>query len=194
MPLKRWRASNWNGCAFRNRPTNTPRSFQVGSSSRVAIARALCMQPKVMLFDELHLGAWIPKMVKEVLETMIGLSEQDMTMLCVTHEMGFASQRRGSRDLHGCGRDRRRSAAGGVPLPTRGRRIGRGCSWVTSCGSDQRIGSSGGSTSTTPVMRYLSTPMRYSAAETRRDASWCGCLWGHQPGKLIEAEADDARS
>ena len=55
----------------------------------MAIARALCMKPKVMLFDETT-SALDPEMVKEVLDTMIELAEEGMTMLCVTHEMGFA--------------------------------------------------------------------------------------------------------
>ena len=55
----------------------------------MAIARALCMAPKIMLFDE-PTSALDPEMVKEVLDTMIGLAEDGMTMLCVTHEMGFA--------------------------------------------------------------------------------------------------------
>jgi ABC-type polar amino acid transport system ATPase subunit len=66
-----------------------PAQLSGGQQQRVAIARALCMQPKVMLFDE-PTSALDPEMVKEVLETMIGLAEQDMTMLCVTHEMSFA--------------------------------------------------------------------------------------------------------
>jgi polar amino acid transport system ATP-binding protein len=66
-----------------------PAQLSGGQQQRVAIARALCMQPKVMLFDE-PTSALDPEMVKEVLETMIGLAEQDMTMLWVTHEMGFA--------------------------------------------------------------------------------------------------------
>ena len=66
-----------------------PGQLSGGQQQRVAIARALCMQPKVMLFDE-PTSALDPEMVKEVLETMIGLAENDMTMLCVTHEMGFA--------------------------------------------------------------------------------------------------------
>jgi general L-amino acid transport system ATP-binding protein len=55
----------------------------------VAIARALCMKPKIMLFDE-PTSALDPEMIKEVLDTMIGLAEDGMTMICVTHEMGFA--------------------------------------------------------------------------------------------------------
>ena len=54
-----------------------------------SIARALCMKPKIMLFDE-PTSALDPEMVKEVLDTMIQLAESGMTMLCVTHEMGFA--------------------------------------------------------------------------------------------------------
>ena len=55
----------------------------------MAIARALCMKPKIMLFDE-PTSALDPEMVKEVLDTMIELAAEGMTMLCVTHEMGFA--------------------------------------------------------------------------------------------------------
>ena len=60
-----------------------------GQQQRVAIARSLCMKPKIMLFDE-PTSALDPEMVKEVLDTMIGLAQSGMTMLCVTHEMGFA--------------------------------------------------------------------------------------------------------
>lgn len=60
-----------------------------GQQQRVAIARSLCMKPKIMLFDE-PTSALDPEMVKEVLDVMIGLAETGMTMLCVTHEMGFA--------------------------------------------------------------------------------------------------------
>ena len=60
-----------------------------GQKQRVAIARALAMQPKVMLFDE-PTSALDPEMVNEVLDTMMELAESGMTMLCVTHEMGFA--------------------------------------------------------------------------------------------------------
>ena len=66
-----------------------PAQLSGGQQQRVAIARALCMHPKIMLFDE-PTSALDPEMVKEVLDTMIGLAEDGMTMLCVTHEMGFA--------------------------------------------------------------------------------------------------------
>ena len=68
-----------------------PGQLSGGQQQRVAIARALCMKPKVMLFDE-PTSALDPEMVKEVLDTMVGLAEEGMTMLCVTHEMGFARQ------------------------------------------------------------------------------------------------------
>ncbi|WP_454254650.1 amino acid ABC transporter ATP-binding protein [Pseudomonas sp. Marseille-Q8238] len=66
-----------------------PGQLSGGQQQRVAIARALCMRPKIMLFDE-PTSALDPEMVKEVLDTMIGLAHDGMTMLCVTHEMGFA--------------------------------------------------------------------------------------------------------
>ncbi|GGF50773.1 ABC transporter ATP-binding protein [Aliidongia dinghuensis] len=68
-----------------------PAQLSGGQQQRVAIARALCMTPKIMLFDE-PTSALDPEMVKEVLDTMIGLANDGMTMLCVTHEMGFARQ------------------------------------------------------------------------------------------------------
>jgi len=69
-----------------------PGQLSGGQQQRVAIARSLCMQPKVMLFDE-PTSALDPEMVKEVLDVMIALAkESGMTMLCVTHEMGFARQ------------------------------------------------------------------------------------------------------
>src|ERR1700722_2871543 len=68
-----------------------PAQLSGGQQQRVAIARALCMEPKVMLFDE-PTSALDPEMVKEVLDTMIGLATEGMTMICVTHEMGFARQ------------------------------------------------------------------------------------------------------
>ena len=68
-----------------------PGQLSGGQQQRVAIARALCMKPKIMLFDE-PTSALDPEMIKEVLDTMIGLAETGMTMVCVTHEMGFARQ------------------------------------------------------------------------------------------------------
>ncbi len=68
-----------------------PGQLSGGQQQRVAIARSLCMFPKIMLFDE-PTSALDPEMVKEVLETMVSLAEEGMTMLCVTHEMGFARQ------------------------------------------------------------------------------------------------------
>ena len=66
-----------------------PGQLSGGQQQRVAIARALCMNPRIMLFDE-PTSALDPEMIKEVLETMVSLAEEGMTMLCVTHEMGFA--------------------------------------------------------------------------------------------------------
>jgi len=66
-----------------------PGQLSGGQQQRVAIARALCMKPKIMLFDE-PTSALDPEMVKEVLDTMVSLAQDGMTMLCVTHEMGFA--------------------------------------------------------------------------------------------------------
>jgi len=66
-----------------------PGQLSGGQQQRVAIARSLCMNPKVMLFDE-PTSALDPEMIKEVLDVMIGLAETGMTMICVTHEMGFA--------------------------------------------------------------------------------------------------------
>ncbi len=66
-----------------------PRQLSGGQQQRVAIARALCMKPKVMLFDE-PTSALDPEMVKEVLDVMTDLSRQGLTMIVVTHEMGFA--------------------------------------------------------------------------------------------------------
>ena len=68
-----------------------PARLSGGQQQRVAIARALCMNPKIMLFDE-PTSALDPEMVKEVLDTMVGLASDGITMLVVTHEMGFARQ------------------------------------------------------------------------------------------------------
>lgn len=68
-----------------------PATLSGGQQQRVAIARALCMQPRIMLFDE-PTSALDPEMISEVLDAMVELAESGMTMLCVTHEMGFARE------------------------------------------------------------------------------------------------------
>ena len=68
-----------------------PGQLSGGQQQRVAIARSLCMQPRIMLFDE-PTSALDPEMIKEVLDVMVDLAQTGMTMLVVTHEMGFASQ------------------------------------------------------------------------------------------------------
>ncbi len=68
-----------------------PGQLSGGQKQRVAIARSLCMKPRIMLFDE-PTSALDPEMVKEVLDVMIGLAEDGMTMIVVTHEMGFAKE------------------------------------------------------------------------------------------------------
>lgn len=71
--------------------TKYPGQLSGGQQQRVAIARSLCMKPRAMLFDE-PTSALDPETIKEVLDTMIALAEDGMTMICVTHEMGFARQ------------------------------------------------------------------------------------------------------
>ncbi len=66
-----------------------PRELSGGEQQRVAIARPLCLSPKVMLFDE-PTSALDPEMTQEVLDIMVNLADSGMTMICVTHEMGFA--------------------------------------------------------------------------------------------------------
>lgn len=68
-----------------------PSQLSGGQQQRVAIARSLCMQPDIILFDE-PTSALDPELVREVLDTMVSLAEDGMTMICVTHEMGFARQ------------------------------------------------------------------------------------------------------
>ena len=68
-----------------------PQNLSGGQQQRVAIARALCTKQKLILFDE-PTSALDPEMVQEVLDVMIGLSSENITMVCVTHEMGFARQ------------------------------------------------------------------------------------------------------
>ncbi|WP_309475974.1 amino acid ABC transporter ATP-binding protein [Pseudomonas protegens] len=74
-----------------NQANKYPSQLSGGQQQRVAIARALCMEPKIMLFDE-PTSALDPEMVSEVLDVMVKLAGSGMTMLCVTHEMGFARQ------------------------------------------------------------------------------------------------------
>ncbi|BBI54448.1 hypothetical protein HORIV_68690 [Vreelandella olivaria] len=71
--------------------TKYPGQLSGGQQQRVAIARSLCMHPDVMLFDE-PTSALDPEMIKEVLDVMVELAEEGMTMICVTHEMGFAKK------------------------------------------------------------------------------------------------------
>jgi len=72
-------------------PHQRPEHLSGGQQQRVAIARSLCMQPRVMLFDE-PTSALDPEMIAEVLDAMIDLAKSGMTMICVTHEMGFAKE------------------------------------------------------------------------------------------------------
>ncbi len=72
-----------------NQASKYPLQLSGGQQQRVAIARALCLKPKIMLFDE-PTSALDPEMIKEVLDVMIEMANQGITMLCVTHEMGFA--------------------------------------------------------------------------------------------------------
>ena len=74
---------------LQGREGHDPAQLSGGQQQRVAIARSLCMKPRIMLFDE-PTSALDPEMIKEVLDTMIQLAEEGMTMICVTHEMGFA--------------------------------------------------------------------------------------------------------
>ena len=90
-----------------------PGQLSGGQQQRVAIARALCMSPKIMLFDE-PTSSLDPEMVKEVLDTMTSLAQDGMTMIVVTHEMGFARQVADRVRLHGPGRDCRDQRPRGV--------------------------------------------------------------------------------
>ncbi|MGH8435722.1 MAG: amino acid ABC transporter ATP-binding protein [Pseudomonas sp.] len=80
-----------NKVGIANQADKYPSQLSGGQQQRVAIARALCMEPKIMLFDE-PTSALDPEMVSEVLDVMVKLAGSGMTMLCVTHEMGFARQ------------------------------------------------------------------------------------------------------
>nr|WP_281168046.1 amino acid ABC transporter ATP-binding protein [Oceanobacter kriegii] len=74
-----------------NQALKYPGQLSGGQQQRVAVARSLCMSPEIMLFDE-PTSALDPEMVKEVLDVMVELAEEGMTMICVTHEMGFAKK------------------------------------------------------------------------------------------------------
>jgi len=74
-----------------DRLTHLPKELSGGQQQRAAIARALCMEPKIMLFDE-PTSALDPEMIKEVLDAMVSLAKGGMTMIVVTHEMGFAKE------------------------------------------------------------------------------------------------------
>ena len=90
-----------------------PDQLSGGQQQRVAIARALCMNPKLMMFDE-PTSALDPEMVKEVLDTMVELALDGMTMLVVTHEMTLRAPGREPHRVHGCRPDRRDQCAGAV--------------------------------------------------------------------------------
>ena len=90
-----------------------PGQLSGGQQQRVAIARALAMDPKIMLFDE-PTSALDPEMIKEVLDVMLDLAQEGMTMLVVSHEMGFARAAAQPHRLHGRGEDRRRSVSGRI--------------------------------------------------------------------------------
>ena len=96
-----------------NQAQKYPAQLSGGQQQRAAIARALAMQPKVMLFDE-PTSALDPEMINEVLDVMITLAKEGMTMLVVTHEMGFARNAAQPGGVHGRRRDRRGLHAGGV--------------------------------------------------------------------------------
>ena len=93
--------------------TKYPGQLSGGQQQRVAIARSLCMTPKMMLFDE-PTSALDPEMIKEVLDVMIGLAEEGMTMMVRHPRDGLCPQGRPPRGVHGSGRDRRGRHAGGI--------------------------------------------------------------------------------
>ena len=115
-----------------------PGQLSGGQQQRVAIARALSMDPIVMLFDE-PTSALDPEMVGEVLDVMVLLAKEGMTMMVVTHEMGFAKQGEPPRHLHGRGQDRRGllAARSSSATPRRARR-GRRTSSRRSCSTERR--------------------------------------------------------
>ena len=106
-----------------------------GQQQRVAIARALTMNPKVMLFDE-PTSALDPEMVKEVLDTMVDLAREGMTMLVVTHEMGFAREVANRVVFMDAGQIIEANTPAGISSPIRSTR-GPSCSSARSCGIER---------------------------------------------------------
>ena len=111
--------------------TKYPGQLSGGQQQRVAIARALCMNPRIMLFDE-PTSALDPEMIKEVLDVMVDLAEEGMTMLVRHPRDGLRPPGRQPRHLHGCRPDHRAERAGGVLQPTRST-SGPSCSSARSC-------------------------------------------------------------
>jgi general L-amino acid transport system ATP-binding protein len=118
---RRWRWPYLTGCASRTRRSKYPGQLSGGQQQRVAIARALAMNPRIMLFDE-PTSALDPEMVKEVLDVMIELAGQGMTMLVRDARDGICTGRRRPRRVHGPRRDRRaaarRNRCSATPGPT----------------------------------------------------------------------------
>ena len=98
-----------------------PAELSGGQQQRVAIARSLCMRPKIMLFDEPPTSALDPEMISEVLDVMVAVAEESMTMMVVTHEMGFARKVAKRVVFIDAGSHRRDRHAGGVFLPPQDR-------------------------------------------------------------------------
>ena len=114
-----------------------PGQMSGGQQQRVAIARALTMNPKVMLFDE-PTSALDPEMVKEVLDTMVDLAREGMTMLVVTHEMGFAREVANRVVFMDAGQIIESNTPAGISSPTRSTR-GPSCFSARFCGEVRRI-------------------------------------------------------
>ena len=108
---RRWRCST--ASASRNQAKKMPAQLSGGQQQRVAIARALAMDPKLILIDE-PTSALDPEMINEVLDVMVGLAQDGMTMIVVTHEMGFARKAADRVLFMADGADRRRGDARGV--------------------------------------------------------------------------------
>ena len=113
-------ASFWNASAYPTRPMSIPANLSGGQQQRVAIARALAMKPKIMLFDE-PTSALDPEMINEVLEVMTDLARDGMTMVVVTHEMGFARRVAHRVVFMDQGQNRRSQRTGKILSPRRNR-------------------------------------------------------------------------